>query len=170
MISSALEWGYPGLGGWRTATIANGVSTQARTLAGLLGELVTDMVQAATLNRQIGEPLEQLINVYQSCAATNWDGEGAASIGEDAFRDACDLLMLLPTSIDAPTISPEPTGGIAFEWYQSPSHILVLSVDGSRSIQYAGMFGIGNECHGRMNFTGSLPKMAQQLLESFRGN
>lgn len=168
MISSALDWGYPGLGGWRASTIANGVSGTARTLAGLLGELFTDLAQSATLNRQISGPLDELVALYGTCSADNWDSQGARAVMEAAVRDAFDLLMVLPTSAEIPAVSPEPSGGIAFEWYRSPTHILVLSVNGSRAIQFAAMFGTGNEIHGKTNFTGSLPKAVQQLLESFR--
>jgi len=160
--------GYAGLGAWRSAEIAKGVSPDAAVISSRLEQLITGLIQSATSVHQITEPIEELITLYKDCVSPNWDNEGALPISESALRDACDLILLLPTAVGRPSFSPEPMGAIAFEWYRSPTHIVVLSVNGSRSIQYAAILGEGNESHGRVNFPGSLPRPVQRVLEEYR--
>jgi len=167
MMAMALNTGYSGWGAWKSSQVARGVSSDADRLGHILGMLVSQSAQSATAQRWIDGPLESLIEISKDCATANWNGEGALAIGEPALNEACDLLTLLPSSIPSPTIFAEPTGGIAFEWYKSPTKILILSVNGTRCIQFAALLGDGDEAHGKTNFSGSLPRAAQLLFERY---
>jgi len=65
-----------------------------------------------------------------AAAKENWDNEGAEPIDESAIDQAIQLVYALPGHLPPPTIAPESTGEITFEWYRDNRNVAVLSVDG----------------------------------------
>ena len=167
MRAMAVDAGYPGLGSWKSYQVAMGVSADANVLSGMMESLLSSLAQSATAQKRINEPLDALFSVYKECTARNWDGEQAPPVTIKSFNEARDLLMLIPSSFPVPSFSPESSGAIAFEWYKNAKNVFVISVDGTQSIQYAGLFGDGNETHGKVNYAGSIPRVIQTLLDDF---
>jgi len=167
MTVSSLDPRYAGFGTWRTSQATWGVSADADRLLSRFKELARDFFQTATAHRRIVQPVDSLIELYRECANPDWDGEGAQPVGEGAVNEACTLLFLLPPDVSSPTLLAEPSGAIAFEWYKKPNQVLVLSVNGNKSIQFAALLGNGNESHGKVNFSGSMPKEIQDKLDAF---
>lgn len=145
----------------------SGVSDAALKIHEILGKTTLHLVSSATGQARIGDPISALYDLYEQCHTQNWDGEGAEPILFDAVEEAEQLLYLLPSSIPTPEFVPEPTGAIAFEWYQGRDRVYLLSVDGTQSIQFAALMGQGNELHGRTNFVGTLPPMILHHLRLF---
>jgi len=108
-----------------------------------------------------------LHQLFKRCQAADWDGEGGAEISLDTLMEAEKLLGLLPSSVPAPEFLPEAMGTIAFEWYRGPSRVYVVSVSGAKTIEFAGLFGHGNELHGKTNFEDALPSIVQGHLREF---
>ncbi len=108
-----------------------------------------------------GEPLYGLITslfgMYNECSAPDWDGYGANPISEEAYNEAFKIIDSLPSSIEMPEISCEPTGEIAFEWNRGKGHIFAISVGGKNRITYAGIFAGNNKVHGSEYFEEFLP-------------
>jgi hypothetical protein len=108
--------------------------------------------------------------LYRDCSEEDWDAEGAKPVTRDALREAEMLVSLLPSWVPIPDFLPEPTGGIAFEWYKGPGRVYVLSVSGQGYVYYAGLFGAGNEEHGKAVFEDFLPApIVEQLRRLHRG-
>ena len=145
----------------------SGVSDAAIRIHEILGRTTLHLVNSATGQARIGDPISALYELYDQCNVQNWDGEGAEAIPFDAVEEAEQLLYLLPSSIPTPEFVPEPTGAIAFEWYQARDRLYLLSVDGTKSIQFAALIGRGNELHGRVNFEGTLPSIIIGHLRMF---
>lgn len=164
---SSLDPRYAGFGTWRTSQATWGVSSDADRLLSRFKELARDFFQTATAQRRLVQPLDSLIELCRECANPDWDGEGARPIKEETANEACTLLLLLPPNVSSPTLVAEPSGAIAFEWYKRPNQVLVLSVNGNKSIQFAALLGDGNESHGKVNFSGSMPKEIQDKLDAF---
>lgn len=101
--------------------------------------------------------LNKLFQVYQECSEENWDGYDAQLISKETYLEAEKLIRLLPSHIKEPEIVPEPTGEIAFEWYQGKHFAFVVSVGGNDLITYAGLFGSRSKIHGTEYFGVKLP-------------
>ncbi|HVY82087.1 MAG TPA: hypothetical protein VG994_13950 [Steroidobacteraceae bacterium] len=73
---------------------------------------------------------QEVINARVTAETEDWDGEGAPALTQDAVDQAICLVYALPAHLPPPTIAPESTGEITFEWYRDPQNVAVLSVDG----------------------------------------
>ncbi len=100
--------------------------------------------------------LANLQDLYDRCSKQGWDGYDAVPIIEDTYEEARHLIAMLPTSCPPPDITPDPTGHISFEWYKSPRKVLVVSVNGTGVLTYAGLFGSG-KIGGAEPYETSLP-------------
>lgn len=116
-----------------------------------------------TLGRPLDDTLVSLREIYKECSANNWDGYGSAAITYNAYEEAAKVIKLLPSSIQMPEITAEPTGGIGLEWYRGKNRVFVISVSGKHIISYAGIFN-GNKLHGSEYFEETLPLVIIQHL------
>lgn len=111
---------------------------------------------------------QDIYDIYKECVEDNWDGYDAKRVSVGAYLEAMKLAELLPSEIPLPEVSPEPSGDIAFEWYKGKRFLLVLSVEGNNTINYAGLFGSTNRIYGSEYFSDELPtrvlKMIQRLF------
>ena len=144
-----------------------GVSVDAQRICNILGDLALHWIGSATGQARMAEPMVALYELYQRCRVEDWNGEDAEAISFEALAEAEKLLSLLPSSIPTPELLPEPTGSIAFEWYQGRNRVYVLSTSGKKAIEFAGLFGYGNEIHGKTNFEDALPPVIQDQLREF---
>lgn len=134
-----------------------GVSDAANLLRGVIARAIDDFSTSAIGQARISEPAAALQELFAGCNAPNWDGEGAEPITVATLSAAHELLHALPAEIPIPEFLPEPVGRIAFEWYKSKHCIYVLSIGSDHSLEFAGLFGRGNEVHGKFNFSDVLP-------------
>lgn len=114
--------------------------------------------------KRISEVLEKLIDIYSDCSDAGWDGYNAQVIGESALIDAANLYSILPTDVENPEVTPEPDGGIGFEWYINNWNTLSLSVQGDKIIVYSGLFGGNDTDHGHKPLTDKLHPTLNQLI------
>lgn len=110
------------------------------------------------LVRWVDDAIEELNEVYNEVSEEGWDGYGAAAISYEAYIEVSKILMDIPTFLPKPEITAEPDGGIGLEWYKDKGYAYILSVNGKKTISYAGLFGPGIETHGKESFSGFLPK------------
>jgi len=113
----------------------------------------------------LNQTLQDLDDIYDECLLENWDGYGAGAISQETYFEARKLLELIPTSYPMPEISPEPDGGIGFEWYRKKGFSFVISINGKSIITYAGLFGKDSEISGSEHFTNLLPKIILDCLK-----
>lgn len=119
---------------------------------------IADFRQAAAFKQPIGELIDSLIEVYIDCSVEDWDGMGATPVTENTMLEAAKLIYLLPSSMTfpLPSITVEPSGDVALEWFRSDRSIFVVSVNGCGEITYAGLYGT-NKTHGTEYLSNSLP-------------
>lgn len=108
---------------------------------------------------------QDIYDLYKECAADNWDGYGAKRISVGAYLEAMKLAELIPSELPLPEVSPEPCGDIAFEWYKGKRFLLVLSVEGNNTINYAGLFGSTNRIYGSEYFSDELPPSVLKMIK-----
>lgn len=146
-----------------------GVSDEALRVARRAAELAQDAFRSATGQSRLGEPVSEIASLMEQCMVDDWDGQGASAIPASAFREALLLLCLLPSSVPPPSVLPEPSGSVAFEWHRAPGRTFIVSVSGMKAIEYAALFGPGDEGHGRTNFEQSIPeRLLLDLMGFFR--
>ena len=148
------------------AGTSGGASEDAARIAQLYEAFVDRFVKSATGNKRLADPLEIIEDLYRRCRQPNWDGDEAIAVSADSVSDARAVLFALPSHYPVPEIFAEATGLIAFEWYRRPGFRFVVTMPGNGSLEYAGLFGSGNESYGRTRFTDGLPKIIQDHLRS----
>jgi hypothetical protein len=105
-----------------------------------------------------------LKDIFDTHRQSDWDGYGALPISQDAYLEARRLLQALPDDILVPEISPDPRGGISFEWYKGPNWVFTLTVKGTGVLVYAGLMGKDNRAYGTQKFSESIPKIILQYI------
>jgi len=101
--------------------------------------------------------LANLDELYERCSQPGWGGYDAMPITENTYNEARELITLLPTLCPPPDVAPDPSGHVSFEWYRSPRKVLVVSVNGTKVMTYAGLFGSA-KISGAEPYDKSLPK------------
>lgn len=160
-VSILSPFGIP----WGTPT---GASDDADLIAEKYVGLFRRFAESATGNERLAEPFYALQQILERCQTGNWDGEGASPISPEAVGEAQAILLTLPFKYPLPDIFPEATGSIALEWYREPGYRFVATVSGRRAIEFAGLFGPGNEIYGEYRLQAGIPsQMRNHLAELF---
>jgi hypothetical protein len=89
--------------------------------------------------------------------------EEGTSVTEKPFSRACDILAVLPSDVPLPEIVVESENEIGLDWHADNRHVLSLTLDSSSYVGYAALLG-HESVHGRVPFSGSLPKTIAELL------
>lgn len=146
------SWTYPGF------------SEEADKVTRLVRNIGDFFTSSASGNKRFAESFQSLDEIAQKCKFIDWDGEGAEPIAQEAVSEARTLLRSLPDSVKMPDIFPETTGSIAFEWYHAPGYRYVITMSGTRVIEFAGLFGSGNEIYGEFRIDSGFPKAVRDHL------
>ncbi len=146
--------------------IESGFSPDFEVLKKLNGDAFNEYRKAETIGRALEETLGSLMEVYNECSVDNWDGYGALPVSVDVLLEAKRLIDLLPSNMTfpMPSVTAEPNGEIALEWYKGNRLIFVVSVTDHNEIIYAGLFGT-NKIHGIEYFGSSLPHVIVSNLK-----
>jgi hypothetical protein len=105
---------------------------------------------------------DELCAVADECRESNWDGQGAAPVSEEAYRLAYRFLETLPVGFAKPGISPEPDGQLAFEWHSAPRRTFSVSISPDGNLHYAALLG-PRKRYGTEPFFDEVPKVILDL-------
>lgn len=120
---------------------------------------------SATGSERIGEPRQEIYDVYNRSRERNWNGQDAEAISLLTAVSAEELLLAIPSHYPTPEIFADPTGAISFEWYRRPKYRLVISIYDNGSIEFAALLGAGNEVYGTARMDDGLPVIIQDNLK-----
>lgn len=148
---------------WSAGT--GGFSGYSETISKSLEKVWNQWLEATVLGGQLRVTFEKLDDIMASCSQEDWDGDGANRITNDVYREAMRFIQLFPPTIPIQHLSPEPSGGIAFEWRKDQKHAFVVELSGKGSITYAGLNGVDNRVRGTAYFGDSLPNL---LIENIK--
>lgn len=136
-------------------------TTYVRRGAGEDAQHLADFVRRALYDLRYRENCQGavlgLLDIFDRCSSANWDGYGAKPVGRLALRQASKFLEMLPISLPAPEVAPEPDGEVALEWFGSGNRVFSVSLNGSANVSYAGYFENGATAHGTEIFNDSVP-------------
>ncbi|HEV2211222.1 MAG TPA: hypothetical protein VG167_20865 [Verrucomicrobiae bacterium] len=147
------------LGGPTTA----GASDAARFVACQAGESRRRLQASYALGLQSHELFAELLGVAEGANTPGWDGYGAEAVTAATYRNAFRFIEALPLGTRAPSISAEPDGQIAFEWYVSPHRTLSVSISPEGDLHYSALLG-PNKAFGTEVFLGEMPKSVLELV------
>lgn len=82
-----------------------------------------------------------LLRDFSAPSRSDWDGEGALSLSNNAIQEAVDFVENLPQHIPLPEATPDPRGRIGLEWHMSKHRVLLVTFGGTGSIAFTAMFG-----------------------------
>ncbi len=86
------------------------------------------------------------------------------------MRHAVDLLTALPSGVAMPDFALDPDGDISFDWIDSTTRMLSVSIGDSNRLAYAWLDGT-DRGHAVVNFDGqSMPDQLLALLLNFRSD
>lgn len=117
---------------------------------------------SAALSKQPAH--NELASVWYECNTPNWDGYDALPVEPLTVMNTYDFIEALPLGTPLPSISAEPDGSIALEWYRHPRWILSVSIHSTRTIYYAALFGVENT-RGSMPLFDELPATILNLIQ-----
>ena len=143
-----------------------GRSEEAIQVAGTWRAMIEGLSKVASFQPRLFA-FRELRTVVTECCVDNWDGEGAAAISLETYKEAFNFLHLLPVSLKTPEVVAEPNGSIGFEW-QHGRKVFVASVKGKQYISFAGLFGTGVRVDGTENFVSGIPASVITNLQRLR--
>lgn len=167
MTYASIELGHAHSRAWTWKANDYGASQDAFDLRQTFGKLKEHFTKAATGQRReerLNASLEALLATIAEPVEYQEESQQASA---KTIREAALFIQGLPEGIPQPDIIYEPSGAIAFEWYKDKQNVFVISTKGVDSLEYAALFGPGNEMHGRMNFAGDVPPKLSELLSVF---
>ena len=161
MTTAAIDYRNSSYGAYNAfAGIAMGVSDAAKNIRAKIVNINSARLQTVTGSQEASMPsraFEGLLEIL------NED----ESISFEIFSEALSFLKNLPSNLEIPDIGIEPSGAITFEWYKEPFKVLVISINGTSTLEFAALAGRGNEWHGKMNYAGEMPTQIKVALEIF---
>lgn len=139
-----------------------GFSDAAQLARRSLVEQVDGMRRSQTFGLD-SELREELGNVWSECQTGNWDGYKALPVTKETLIQVYELLEELPEEFSIPSLSADPDGAFALEWYTSKDRQVTVSIiDGE--IHYAARLG-SNRHHGNYVLVDGWPKSLISLIQ-----
>jgi hypothetical protein len=90
------------------------------------------------------------------------------NISTSALTEVNKVLRFLPRDIPLPSLVKENSGAIALEWYKNPRNIFIASFNGTKTIEYAAIFGSRSELHGKIEFRNKIPDQLIAQIKLFQ--
>jgi hypothetical protein len=72
---------------------------------------------------------------------SNWNGEGADPVSNEAIKEARAFLYKFPTTMPLPEVIAEPDGYLGLEWYSNKRLLYVVSFNGQGVLSCSGLIG-----------------------------
>lgn len=145
-----------------------GTSASAAFLDRMLFVALSNWQRAAANKLRLSSLDEQLGLIMQECIVQGRDGYGAHPVSPLALREAKQLLEVLPKSLLPLEVVAEPHGGIAFQWQLANGRSLVVSMNGTKTLEFAAIYGPVDQDLGKRSFAGLFPPSILDLISKFQ--
>lgn len=142
-----------------TPVSTRGLSETADFISGKIKETRQKLEETVSF----GQPINELIHVYQESSNPDWDGYNAYPVLPDTVSIANEVLSSLPLGMSPPSFGAEPDGHITMEWYHSPYRTLSISISPEKKLHFAALVG-ARSYYGTENFYGEISKTIIDLI------
>jgi hypothetical protein len=143
---------------------SQGFSEDAELITNRVEESRSRLQETNEFENSIHDTIIELYLLYDECKNDGWDGAEAMAVMEETFELAYRFLQLLPLGIETPSITVEPDGQIAFEWYRLPNRVLSVSIDPNGYLHFSALLGTHRNRYGTEPFGASLPIDISRLI------
>jgi hypothetical protein len=123
---------------------------------------------SVTIGHRYSHLFQQIIEARATADHDDWDGDGAIAVSTSAVDAAIVLSTAFPQSLAVPTVLPEPTGEITFEWYKDSTHVAVVAVDG-QFVRWSAIAGFDAPRSGAEPYLKLLPSSALDVVREVLG-
>lgn len=106
---------------------------------------------------------EAVLEAFEQCSESDWDGEGAMAVEFDTYLTAVRLIEALPCGLPSPSVCAEPDGQINLEWFKHPRCVVSASVSHDGVIYWAALVGV-NKQRGASHFIDDFPPEISQSI------
>lgn len=118
--------------------------------------------QTAALSKQ--PAIDELIVTWQECKIPNWDGYNAYPVKEETLNYTYAFIQALPLGFPLPSLSAEPDGHLALDWFHDRYWTISVSVGPDGVLYYAALLG-NSDPRGSEPFLGEIPKRLLSLIQ-----
>lgn len=143
-----------------------GFSDAAQLASRSLVEQVDGMRRSQTFGLD-SDLREELGDVWSECQTENWDGYKALPVAKETLKQVYELLEELPEDFPSPSLSADPDGALALEWYTTKERQISVSII-EGEIHYAAKLG-SNRHHGNYVLVDGWPKSLFSLIQKIAG-
>jgi len=113
------------------------------------------------------EVFTELEEVHQECLTSGWDGYQAEAVAPETYHLANEFLKALPLGIPVPSVSADPDGQIAFEWYVSPRKTVSVSISRDGDLHFSSLNG-SSSVFGTETFYGKAPRNILEVIQRLK--
>lgn len=118
--------------------------------------------QTAALSTQ--PVIDELLTIWEECRTPNWDGYDAYPVKEETLNYAYAFIQALPLGFPLPSLSAEPDGHLAFDWFHDPHWTISVSISPEGILYYAALLG-NSDPRGSEPFLGEIPDRLLNLIK-----
>ena len=118
--------------------------------------------QTAALSKQ--PAIDELLTIWAECKTPNWDGYDAFPVKAETLNYAYAFIQALPLGFPLPSVSAEPDGHLAFDWFHDPYWTISVSVSPEGVLYYAALLG-NSDPRGSEPFSGEIPERLLNLIK-----
>lgn len=118
--------------------------------------------QTAAFSKQ--PTIDELLTIWADCRTPNWDGYDAFPVKERTLNYAYAFIQALPLGFPLPSVSAEPDGHVAFDWFRSLHWTISVSVSPEGVLYYAALLG-NSDSRGSEPFLGEIPERLLNLIK-----
>ncbi|MBE9100120.1 hypothetical protein [Vacuolonema iberomarrocanum] len=108
--------------------------------------------------------IDELANAWEECSTSNWDGYDAFPIKEETLNYAYAFIQALPLGFPLPSVSAEPDGHLALDWFRDPHWTISVSMSPEGILYYAALLG-NSDPRGTEPFLGEVPERLLNLIK-----
>jgi hypothetical protein len=145
-----------------TTIMSRGNSPTAAYLNKISQDHQSYFAQTAAFSKQ--PAIEELLVTWEESKITNWDGDDAFPVQTETLNYTYAFIQALPLGFPLPSVSAEPDGHLALDWYQNPHWTLSVSMSPAGILYYAALLG-NRDPRGSEPFFGTIPKQILSLIQ-----
>lgn len=118
--------------------------------------------QTAAFSKQ--PAIDELLTTWAECRTPNWDGYDAYPVKAEALNYAYAFIQALPLGFPLPSVSAEPDGHLALDWFRNPHWTISVSISPEGVLYYAALLG-NRDPRGSESFLGEISEWLLNLIK-----
>lgn len=145
-----------------TATLPKGSSLTATYIDQINQNNQRYFAQTAAFSKQ--PAIDELATIWAECSTPDWDGYDAFAVKAETLNYAYAFIQALPLGFPLPSVSAEPDGHLALDWFCNPYWTISISMSSEGMLYYAALLG-NRDPRGSEPFLGEISESLLNLIK-----